>query len=283
MNLAALRTTAGRFAEAARWADEAVAHLERRDTFNFLPLAHATVAIVANELGDADRAEAAIALCRAAQAGRKPHATEWYWFGHAEAAAQAAAGDPPAAQRTLLETAERIDGLPIFAARLTYEAMRRGARATLVAERLAALGGRCDAPLVEAYVAHAAAHAARDGTALLEVAERLAAIGATRFACEAAAHAADALSADGRQDSARRAAARCRELHAAEGGRLPPIADEGVAATGLTPREAQLVELASRGLTNAEIAERLVLSVRTVETHLYRAMQKLGISDRRDL
>ena len=60
------------------------------------------------------------------------------------------------------------------------------------------------------------------------------------------------------------------------------MAEPGVAATGLTAREAQLVELASRGLTNAEIAERLVLSVRTVETHIYRAMQKLGISDRRD-
>ena len=35
--------------------------------------------------------------------------------------------------------------------------------------------------------------------------------------------------------------------------------------------------------SNAEIADRLVISVRTVETHLYRGMQKLGVSDRREL
>ena len=51
----------------------------------------------------------------------------------------------------------------------------------------------------------------------------------------------------------------------------------------LTSREAQLVELARQGLSNAQIAERLVLSIRTVESHLYRAMQKLGVSDRHDL
>jgi DNA-binding NarL/FixJ family response regulator len=34
---------------------------------------------------------------------------------------------------------------------------------------------------------------------------------------------------------------------------------------------------------NAEIADRLVLSVRTVESHIYRAMQKLGVGDRRQL
>ncbi len=64
---------------------------------------------------------------------------------------------------------------------------------------------------------------------------------------------------------------------------LPEIDGLDAAAVELTPREAQLIELASPGLSNAEIADRLVLSVRTVQTHLYRGMQKLGISDRRDL
>ena len=88
----------------------------------------------------------------------------------------------------------------------------------------------------------------------------------------------------GRQDSARRAAARSRELFVdAQGGTPPPIEGLDGPAVELTARETQLVELARQGLTNAEIAERLVLSVRTVESHLYRAMQKLGISDRREL
>ena len=50
-----------------------------------------------------------------------------------------------------------------------------------------------------------------------------------------------------------------------------------------TRREAQVAALAGRGLSNAEIADQLVLSVRTVETHVYRAMQKRGVGDRRDL
>jgi DNA-binding CsgD family transcriptional regulator len=54
-------------------------------------------------------------------------------------------------------------------------------------------------------------------------------------------------------------------------------------AFSLTDRERQFVELAAQGLTNGEIADRFVLSVRTVESHLYRAMQKLGVKDRREL
>lgn len=80
------------------------------------------------------------------------------------------------------------------------------------------------------------------------------------------------------------AATRCRELHAqGQGGALPAIVGLDDTATSLTSRERQLVDLASRGLTNPQIADRLVHSVRTVESHLYNAMLKLGISNRQDL
>ena len=85
-------------------------------------------------------------------------------------------------------------------------------------------------------------------------------------------------------DSARRAAARVRELHAADQGGQPPVIDglDGVASE-LTPREAQIAALAARGLSNQEIADQLVLSVRTVETYVYRAMQKRGVDNRHEL
>jgi DNA-binding CsgD family transcriptional regulator len=51
----------------------------------------------------------------------------------------------------------------------------------------------------------------------------------------------------------------------------------------LTPQQRQIVILASRGLTNSQIAGRLFLSPRTVASHLYRSYPKLGIAGRRQL
>lgn len=55
------------------------------------------------------------------------------------------------------------------------------------------------------------------------------------------------------------------------------------AAPELTARELDVLRLIARGLTNREIAERLYLSVRTVESHRARIQRKLGRSRRSDL
>jgi two-component system response regulator NreC len=52
---------------------------------------------------------------------------------------------------------------------------------------------------------------------------------------------------------------------------------------GLTERERGVVRLAALGHTNREIADRLVLSVRTVETHRARIQRRLGLGTRAEL
>ncbi|MFF0214160.1 response regulator [Streptomyces vinaceus] len=52
----------------------------------------------------------------------------------------------------------------------------------------------------------------------------------------------------------------------------------GLAA--LTPREREVLGLVGAGLSNADIAGRLVLSAATVKTHVHRCMSKLGVSSR---
>jgi DNA-binding CsgD family transcriptional regulator len=51
----------------------------------------------------------------------------------------------------------------------------------------------------------------------------------------------------------------------------------------LTPSELRVARMASEGRTNREIAEALFVSLRTVETHLTHAYQKLDIRSRSEL
>ena len=52
---------------------------------------------------------------------------------------------------------------------------------------------------------------------------------------------------------------------------------------GLTGREVDVLRLVARGLSSRQIADRLVMSVRTVEGHVYRACQRVGATSRADL
>jgi DNA-binding CsgD family transcriptional regulator len=283
LTLGGLALVAGRYRDAARWLAEAEIHFERRDTFGALMIARAFQVGVAAATA-ADGVAEALQRCQEALQGHEPLPNQLPYLVRAQGWASAALGDRPGAQRLLLGTADRLERMPLQAAQLQYEAMRAGASPTAVERSMSALSGRCDARLMAAYADHISARAANDGAALSAVAEEFGRIGVLRYATEAAAAAAAAYLEAGRQDSARRAAARSRELFVdGQGGTLPVIDGLSGAAVELSPREAQLVELAKMGLSNPQIAERLVLSKRTVESHLYRAMQKLGVSDRRDL
>jgi two-component system response regulator NreC len=54
-------------------------------------------------------------------------------------------------------------------------------------------------------------------------------------------------------------------------------------ASELSERETDVLRLIALGHTNAEIAEQLYISVRTVETHRAHIQQKLGVSSRAEL
>ncbi|WP_344579975.1 ATP-binding protein [Nonomuraea roseoviolacea] len=56
-----------------------------------------------------------------------------------------------------------------------------------------------------------------------------------------------------------------------------------VAGADISPREAEVLRLVGAHLSNAEIAARLVISVRTVESHVSSLLRKLGVPDRRAL
>ncbi|MGH8917416.1 MAG: LuxR C-terminal-related transcriptional regulator, partial [Actinomycetes bacterium] len=152
-----------------------------------------------------------------------------------------------------------------------------------VADRLAQLATQVDGPRAGAAAAHAAALATDDAAALHAASVQLEQIGALLLAADAAAQAAAVHTRQGRRGSAHTAATRAHHLaQACEGARTPALAALA-APLPLTHREREIVTLAASGLSNRDIAQRLVISVRTVENHLYRATTKLGTTDRTEL
>jgi DNA-binding CsgD family transcriptional regulator len=154
--------------------------------------------------------------------------------------------------------------------------------------RLSELASMCDSPLVSARARHAVAIRARDAPELAGAASDFETLGAMLLAAEATAAAAEAFSRAGDRRAATAALRRSSELAAAcEGaatlGLFHAATVGATMAVPLSGREREIAMLAAAGIASKDIADRLFLSVRTVNNHLQHAYTKLGVSSRADL
>jgi DNA-binding CsgD family transcriptional regulator len=150
------------------------------------------------------------------------------------------------------------------------------------AARARELAGALSLPLADAVALHAEALLAGNGEGLLAAAAAYRGIGDRAAAADAAAQASVAFVADQQHKRGLYAAALAGELAEECGGLSTPALRTPVGLK-LSGRQRDVIELVVAGLSNRQIAERLVMSVRTVEGHVYRACQRVGAKSREEL
>ncbi|MDT7795102.1 MAG: hypothetical protein QOD59_4543 [Mycobacterium sp.] len=245
------------------------------------------VMLVAAWLAQAEAARgnttAAVAALGQAEASVGPQvAVFWPELELARAWERAAVGETTAARvhaERAAQLARHADMLPVEMHAL-HTAVRFGDRSP--SARLRELAKLLGSPLATAVAAHSRGLADHDGDQLDDAADGLEKLGAMAMAADAAAQAA-------REHA--RAGTRIKELesstHAHWRASQCDLRSPATAAIErplqITDREREVATLVAAGLSNREIGDRLNVSARTVEGHLYRIFTKLGIADRDDL
>jgi len=213
---------------------------------------------------------------------RRPFRLLDYELSLARAWMVASQGAVSEAIAVLLSAAQRATAKGQFAAEVMclQTATQFGDRSG--APRLRELEGIVEGPRVG--VATRFAEALHDGDAaqLASVSEEFELLGDLVAAVDAAAHAALAYRQQGLRGSALGCATRAAALAEQCGASTSALRQAGEPLP-LTDREREIVMLIGEGLSSREIAKRLTLSVRTVESHVYRAMLKTGTTSRDEL
>jgi DNA-binding CsgD family transcriptional regulator len=282
MTLAEIARDTGRADEAIRRFSTAAGEAASSGQDAAIVWAHTGVAQGHLLLGECG--PAADALARADAAGDSPIASSWATRERARAWLDAGLGDLAAARARLHEvvTVVQRDCLRTFESALLNDLVRFG-RADEAVDRLGQLVQMVDGPLVRAHHSHAVAVATGDPDALCTVIDGYEALDVLHFAAEAAAELAELHQQRGDSRLAAAAMVRCGELSTRAGGlRTPPLA-RGTGVEPLTSREREVALLAAAGRSSRDIADRLYLSTRTVESHLARVYRKLGITTRSEL
>jgi DNA-binding CsgD family transcriptional regulator len=274
--LGSVAAARGQLDTARRWLAEAVGHLEIRDGLGLQVGCAARLAKILAVSGHPAEAGRMLEHARTMKAARGREQDRYLDLPVAEVWVRAAGGDLAGARAAARHYARSFAGRPRVQALLLHDAYRLGDHSNDLVDELREATAGTDSPLHAAFTAHASA---RTGGELDRASRRFAELGANLLAAEAAAEAAAAHAAAHDQQSSRRAASTAaRLLGQCAGARTPALIS--LAAPTLTARERQVALLAADGLSNAAIARQLQLSERTVESHLYRAGDKLGITRR---
>lgn len=231
-------------------------------------------------LGSTD--EAATAL-EALDKLQRPFRPLDYEYSLARAWVAAGQGAVSEAKTILLLAAQRARAKGQFAAEVMclQIATQFGDRSTT--PRLRELEAIVEGPRVG--LAARFAEALRDGDAaeLAAVSEDFERMGDLVAAVDAAAHAGIEYRRQDLRGSALGRSTRADALAQQCGGANTPALRQAREQLPLTDRELEIVMLIADGLSNRAVAERLTLSVRTVESHIYRAMSKTGTTSREEL
>jgi DNA-binding NarL/FixJ family response regulator len=272
----------GRPETASRWFREAATGFESIHRDGFAAWALAGLANMRGELGDAAGARDAARRCRewsdhpiGLAAGEVDRCLAWVHI---------AARDDGAALDALSAAAARslAAGELLHAAHALHDLVRIGYPDRAV-DGLRDLVPRSDGMLLEAFARHAVAVVTRDPDGLRAVATDLEAAGYDLHAAEVWSQAAEAARLAGelrRAMAAHRRATRCAGR--CEGARTPMLGS-WPDPLDLSRREREIARLTVRGMRRREIADHLVISPRTVDSHLQRIYRKLGVHDREGL
>jgi DNA-binding NarL/FixJ family response regulator len=273
----------GALADAQRLCQESLADVGGdhggRMRKRFARLWLATVLAMAGRSGDARREFTPIQLLDA-----DPDARGWHSeraIAHAwVCAAEGAVSQAISVARDAAEQDRRL-GRTAWEVLLLQTATQFGDHTT--AERLAELAGEVRGPRASAAAAHAAALAAGDAEALVEASRCYEEFGDRVAAADAAAQAAVTYQSAGLRGAAMTASAAAQRLAAECQGAQTPALRGALTPNPFTARQAEIISLAAQGLSNKDIADRLTMSVRSIEGHLFRASQRVGANSRDQL